>query len=174
MATKNTKTTKVTTPKEVVNETKKTKIYSPNDLITCRSITQGGLIMPGKSGIVYEWSGYGDTTGVEYQDLYAWKSSRSKIIYEPYMIVEDEDILNDTRWKDVKKQYEDMYDAEDLGEVLSFSPTQFKSVLKQAPTGLKKAIAVEVATRLENGSFDSIQKLKIVDEICGTELSKLQ
>ena len=53
------------------------------------------------------------------------------------------------------------------------SPAQFKKALAEVPKGLKTAIKIEVATRLDNGTFDSIQKVRAVDEICGTELEKM-
>ena len=48
-----------------------------------------------------------------------------------------------------------------------------KKALAEVPKGLKTAIKIEVATRLDNGTFDSIQKVRAVDEICGTELEKM-
>ena len=50
---------------------------------------------------------------------------------------------------------------------------EFKKALAEVPKGLKTAIKIEVATRLDNGTFDSIQKVRAVDEICGTELEKM-
>lgn len=173
MATKQKANTE-STNKKVTENVKVERNYSPSDLITCRSITQGALIMPGKSGITYTWSGYGDYASVEYQDLHAWKSRRSNMIYKPHIVIEDDELLQNKLWKDVNSIYENMYDISDINEVLNAQPNKFKSILLKSPSGLKKAIAVEVATRLENGTFDSIKKLKIVDEVCGTELSKLQ
>lgn len=48
-----------------------------------------------------------------------------------------------------------------------------KQWIAEVPKGLKTAIKIEVATRLDNGTFDSIQKVRAVDEICGTELEKM-
>lgn len=189
MATSAKRTTTKTTAKkvepvvEVSNETveveetptvKTPRKFEANELIECRSITQGLLLMPGKqSNILYRWDGYGDVREVEYRDLYSLKSSRSSYIYEPRFVVENEELLDDPRWKDVKELYENLYDATDINTVLGLSPAQFKKVLSEAPTGFKNAIKIEVATRLDNGTFDSIQKLRAVDEICGTELEKM-
>lgn len=167
-----TKTATATT--ETTKEAKPIKKYEQNDLIECRSLVQGTLLLPGKqSDILYRWDGYGDIREVEYRDLYSLKSSRSPYIYEPCFQIEDEELLEDPRWADVKALYDTLYNSEDISEILSLSPTQFKKVLSQVPKGLKNAIKIEVATRLENGTFDSIQKLRIVDEICGTELEKM-
>ena len=82
-------------------------------------------------------------------------------------------IIRGSRWKDVKDLYDNLYDASDINQFLALSPAQFKKALAEVPKGLKTAIKIEVATRLDNGTFDSIQKVRAVDEICGTELEKM-
>lgn len=175
--TKTTKTLSQEAAPESVKtvETKKpTKTYKANDLITVRSVTQGELLLPGKkSQILYHWSAYGDITEVEYQDLYSLKSSRSQYIYGPLFVIEDEELLSMPQWKDVKAVYEKMYSNEDISAVLRLPVTKFKSVLKQAPAGFLNSIKIEIATRIEEGSFDSIQKIKAIDDICGTDFISL-
>lgn len=159
---------------EVVVEKKTARKYEANDLIPVRSITQGELLLPGKkSQILYRWSAYGDITEVEYQDLYSLKSSRSQYIYAPLFVIEDEELLSDARWKDIKNLYENLYDSEDLGEILRLPVNKFKAVLKSVPAGFLNAIKIEIASRIENGTFDSINKIKAVDEICGTDFITL-
>lgn len=159
---------------EKIEPKKIAKKFEANDMIQVRSITQGELLLPGKkSGLLYRWSAYGDITEVEYQDLYALKSSRSQYIYSPLFIIEDEDLLEDVRWKDVKALYESMYENEDLDAILRLSLASFKKTLKSLPTGMQNAVKIEIATRIDNGTFDSIQKIKAVDEIFGTDFITL-
>lgn len=151
-----------------VTSTKKT--YEPTDLIPVRSVTQGELIMPGKkSGIIYRWYAYGDVTEVEYQDLYTLKASRSGYIYHPRFLIEDEDLLADSRWKDVASIYEKFY-SEDLDELLSMRPSEFEIVFRQLPRGIQDAVKIEVATRIDNGTFDSLSMIKAIDMVCGSDL----
>lgn len=144
--------------------------YEAEELISVRSVTQGELILPGKkSGIIYRWYSYGDITEVEYQDLYTLKSSRSSYIYSPLFVIEDEELLEDPRWKDVKEIYDKMQD-EDLDAILRLSPSDFETVFKQLPKGLQNAVKIEVATRIENNSFDSLSMIKAIDRVCGSDL----
>lgn len=150
------------------------KKYGQQDLIPCRSITQGMLLMTGKqSRITYRWAAYGDLVMVEYRDLYSLKSSRSQYLYDPLFIIEEDELLSDPRWKDLADLYDNMYDKGDISAILNLPPNQFKSVLKQIPKGLLNAVKIEVATRMDAGTFDSILKLRAVDEICGTDLENL-
>lgn len=171
-----TKTVKTTVKKETpVEQTASSAVavrkYEADDTIPVRSITQGELLMPGrKSGILYRWAGAGDVEEVEYQDLYALKVRRSAYVYEPLFVIDDEELLADPKWKDVVALYQTMYDTEDISAILRLPVNQFKKVLKQVPKGLLNSIKVEVATQIENGKFDSINKIKAIDELCGTDL----
>lgn len=150
---------------------KEIRKYEATDLIEVQSVTQGELLLPGKkSGILYRWSAYGDITEVEYQDLYTLKSSRSEYVYKPLFVILDEELLADARWKEIKAIYDSMYSAGDIYEILKLSAAQFKQTLMSLPKGLQDAVKIEVSTRLDSGTFDSISKIKAVDEICGTDL----
>ena len=50
--------------------------YAPDDMIPCRSLTYGELLLTGsKSKLLYSWANYNDVTEVEFQDLQALKSN---------------------------------------------------------------------------------------------------
>ena len=150
------------------------KKFQSDDLISVRSITQGELLLPGKkSGILYRWAGAGDIRDVEYGDLYSLKSTRSRYLYDPLIIIENENLLNDPKWADIKKAYDLLYDAQDMDEILNLPPQQFESLLRKLPQGYLNSIKIEVSTRIDDGSFDSITKIKIVDRICGSDLMSL-
>ena len=145
--------------------------YQADDKIPIRSITHGELLMEGKkSGILYHWYAYGDVTEVEYQDLYTLKNSRSSYVYKPFFVIEDEELLTDPRWKDVADLYNHLYDYSQLDELFKLKLADFKAVLAQAPAGLKDAIKMEAADRIDKGTLDSIQKIKAIDVACGTDL----
>lgn len=168
---KDTKDLENVNTKETVQPKQMTRKFEADELIEVQSVTQGELLLPGKkSGILYRWSNYGDITEVEYQDLYTLKSSRSDYIYKPMFQILNDELLEDGRWKDVKKLYEQMISAGDIYEIMKLPNAQFKQVLMTAPKGIQDAIKIEVASRIENDTMDSISKIKTVDEICGTDL----
>lgn len=152
---------------------KKDKKHEATELIQVRSVTQGELIMPGKkSGILYRWSAFGDVSEVEYQDLFTMKAVKSKYLYEPLFVIEDDELLEDARWQDLKDIYDKMYN-EDLDSILNLSPTQLEKVLAQMPIGFQRAVRIEVASRIDAGTFDSVNKIKVIDRVCGSDLMLL-
>ena len=144
--------------------------FNQHDLILCRSVTAGWLGCGGKSGQYYVFENFGDQCEVEYQDLFALKQRRSPYLYAPLFIIEDEELLENPQWKDIQKFYFDkVYTKDDINEILNVPVNKFETVLKALPKGLAKSLQVEVAKRIEEGTFDSLRKIKIIDEVFGTD-----
>ena len=104
-AVKKTKTTETATESvaaSVTSESAKTvevkkekKTYAPTDGIPCKSITNGGLYMPGlKSNILYTWIDAGDVIEVEYQDLQAAIRSNNGYVMNPFFVMRMKNLLH--------------------------------------------------------------------------------
>lgn len=145
------------------------KKYAPDDLIPCRSITYGELLLTApKSKLLYSWSNYGDITEIEFQDLQALKSMRSSYIFKPRFIIEDLELVE--QWnKDLGKIYSDIIEV-DVEDLFSLPLNQFKSKLKKAPSGIQQAVKNVAGEKILNGSLDSLAKIRAIDEILGTDL----
>lgn len=143
--------------------------YEPDEMIACRSITYGELLLVGKkSKLLYTWANYGDTTEVEYQDLQALKSMKSSYLYKPRFVVEDEELV--AQWgKDFVNMYDNIIDV-DAEDLFKLPLNQFKSKLKKAPKGVQQAVKNIAGEKILNGSLDSLAKIKAIDEILGTDL----
>jgi hypothetical protein len=154
-------------PKKAVKTVRK---YAPDDMITCRSITFGELLLTGaKSRLLYSWANYGDTTEVEYQDLQALRSTRSSYLFKPRFVIEDEELVE--QWgKDFVDMYNNVVNV-DVEDLFKLPVAQFKSKLKKAPRGIQQAVKNIAGEKILNGSLDSLAKIKAIDEILGTDLT---
>ena len=176
MATKNVvENTEIEAVEEVV-ETKKTKTvaktprkYASDEMIPCRSLTYGGLLLTGtKSKMLYTWANYGDVTEMEFQDLQALRSTRSSYLFKPRFIIEDAELVE--QWdSDLGKMYKDIVDV-DVEEMFKLPLNQFKSRLKKAPAGVQQAVKNIAGEKILNGTLDSLAKIKAIDEILDTDL----
>lgn len=176
MATKNvTENTELEAIEEVV-EAKKTKTvaktprkYAPDEMIPCRSVTYGELLLTGtKSKMLYTWANYGDVTEMEFQDLQALRSTRSSYLFKPRFIIEDAELVE--QWtNDLGKMYKDIADV-DVEDMFRLPLNQFKSRLKKAPAGIQQAVKNVAGEKILNGTLDSLAKIKAIDEILGTDL----
>lgn len=143
--------------------------YAPDDMITCRSLTYGELLLTGKkSHLLYSWANYGDTTEVEYQDLQALKSTRSSYLFKPRFIIEDEELVEQwgKEFIDMNKSIVDV----DVEDMFKLPINQFKSKLKKAPKGVQQAVKNIAGEKILNGSLDSLAKIKAIDDTLGTDL----
>lgn len=177
------KTGTVATEKSVVNEKsveqkkstvleKPTKSFKDSDGILCRSVTQGGLYMEGqKTHILYTWVDYGDTTYVEYADLAAAVRVRSWFVFHPTFIIEDDDFINE--FPQLGKFYDENYTDADLEEIIALPVEEMAMEVKALPKSALDELKVVAASGITNGSFDSVKKIKVLDEILGTSLSIL-
>lgn len=170
MATRKTTTTENSLNEEAnVSTTKTPRKYAPDDLIPCRSVTYGELLLSGtKSKLLYVWSNYNDVTEVEFQDLQALKSTRSSYLFKPRFIIEDDELV--TEWS---KDFKDMYSKiakVNVEDILDLPLGKFKAALKSAPVGVQQAVKNIAGEKIMDGSLDSLAKIKAIDEILGTDL----
>ena len=155
-----------------VKEVKKEKkSYAPSDGIPCKSITNGGLYMPGlKSNILYSWVDAGDIVEVEYQDLQAAIRSNNGYVMNPFFVIEDEELV--AQFPQLKKIYNTLYSVGDLEDVITeLSPGDMKATILSLPKGAQDSIKHLASKMVSDGRLDSVRKIKVLDEIFDTEMS---
>lgn len=154
---------------EQVKTSKSVKKFEASETIPCRSVTYGELILSGyKTKLLYTWANAGDIAYVEYQDLQALQSRKSKFLTEPLFIIEDEDLVE--QWGNMLKPIYDKIKEDDLENFLQLPPNKLERQLKSAPEGVQKSIKSMAAAKIASGEFDSINRIKAIDNALGTEL----
>ena len=153
------------TPKRAV----KTVKHDPNEYIRCRSVRFGELILIGpKTRTPYKWLNEGDVAEVEYQDLMSWKALRHKYLFEPMIIIEDEEIVEE--WSaDLGKLYADLQYI-DVKALFQLPHRQFVAQLKKLPVGMKTTVQNMAYAMIQDGTLYDLRIIKAIDEILGTEL----
>ena len=97
--------------------------------------------------------------------IYLYSFPDNKSMREAF---EDEDFIAQN--PKLAELYESMYTNSDLIEILNMPTTQMGEYIKALPVGCKNAIKGVAATMIDNGSLDSVQKIKVLDEIFGTNM----
>ena len=174
MATSMKRTTKVAAVNEEVNAVKETKkedrIFKPDDLIPCRSITAGELLMEGyKTHFVYRWADYDDIQEVEYQDLqYDVRIQGRSYSKYPRFIILDEDFIKQN--PSLNEVYSKIYTLSDLRKIFDMSISEIKKTVAGLPSGARESLKTMVSTAVSNGTLDSINKIKVFDELFETDM----
>lgn len=149
--------------------TKKKKTFKVHDIIECRSITNGKYFLVGKkSDITYKWAGFDSIEGVEYQDLLYAVNSKHSSVFSPRFIILDEDFLAQN--PKVQAVYDSMYTTEDLESIIDLPIGTMKKAISELPDGAIEGLKGLISTKINDGTLDSVKKIKILDEIFDTNL----
>ena len=177
-AKKSTVTTDEIIENEVVEEVKpapkkvnKPK-HDPNELILCRSVRFGELrLIVTKTHMPYSWANEGDVREVEYQDLVSWRALRHKYLFEPMIIIEDEDIVEE--WQaDLGDLYAKLQDI-DVKALFKLPQRQFVAQLKKLPVGMKTTVQNMAYSMIQDRTLYDLRIIDAIDEILGTELKMM-
>ena len=146
--------------------------HDSNELILCRSVRFGELRLIGpKTRMPYSWANEGDVREVEYQDLVSWRALHSRYLFDPMIIIEDEDIVEE--WKaDLGELYDNVQQV-DLKAMFKLPHRNFVSQLKQLPDSMKSTVQNMAYAMIQDKTLDSLRKIEAIDEILGTELKTM-
>ena len=156
----------------IATSKKSVKKFNPDDMILCQSICVGQTFVKGfKSGIIYTFEALGAEEYIEYRDLVAAVRSKDSILFKPFIIVLDEDFINEQ--KTLKSFYENMYTPEDFEEFFTLRPNQMVEALNNMPVGVRDTIKSMAVGRIQDGTFDSVVRIKALDNYFGTKMMLL-
>ena len=143
--------------------------HDPSELILCRSVRFGELRLIGpKTRMPYSWANEGDVREVEFQDLVSWRALHSRYLFEPMIIIEDEDVCKE--WEaDLGELYAELQSV-DLKEMFKLPHRSFIAQLKRLPDGMKSTVQNMAYTMIQDGTLYDLRTIKAIDEILGTEL----
>lgn len=146
--------------------------HDPSELILCRSVRFGELRLIGpKTHMPYSWANEGDVREVEYQDLVSWRALHSRYLFDPMIIIEDEDIVEE--WKaDLGELYESVQQI-DLKAMFKLPHRNFVAQLKQLPNSMRSTVQNMAYAMIQDGSLYDLRTIKAIDEILNTELKMM-
>lgn len=154
---------------ETTVEKAKTKKFKNTDLVQCKSIVNGELLVVGqKTGSLYKWANYGYVTEMEYQDLLYEVRSATANVMSPRIIILDKDFVEQN--KQLSEVYDAMYSVGDLKDLVRANLRTIKSNVNKLPNGAFESLKGIVATMITSGELDSITKIKYFDEIFETQM----
>ena len=163
---------------EVIEEVKLApkKVNKPkhdsNELIPCRSVRFGELRLIGpKTHMPYSWANEGDVREVEYQDLMSWRALHSRYLFEPMIIIEDEDIVEE--WNaDLGELYAELQNI-DVKALFKLPHRQFITQLKKLPAGMKTTVQNMAYSMIQDRTLYDLRIIDAIDETLGTELKMM-
>ena len=155
----------------------KNKIDIPtNTIIPVRSGVHGILTYSSKKtfGYVVDWDDYGSVEFLEYGELLSMRNTQRSFFENNWVFIEDTDEYSaEDIYKSlvVEKYYSSVVTGEDLEELFLMSPEDIKKTVSTLSSGVKQNIASVAKSKIESGEFDSINRIKALEESIGLEFS---
>lgn len=160
------KTVKNTNKKDLLPDLKSTKVFKPDDLIPCKSVTPWKLNALGVDRTtVYHWEYYGDVDYLTYKDLQALR--RTEYITKPKIIIDDVDLCYQWR-RELGDTYKYFLNVEYPEEFFELDNNKFEDLLTKAPNVIKDVIKVTATNMIKNENYPDVKKIRIIDDILGT------
>lgn len=162
---------------EIVQEVKKVekkkvelpvsnKLFSPDEMIPCKSVVPYKLITLGADGkTVYNWEYYGDIEYIKYSDLQTMR--KKSVISDPQIIILDEDLCYQWR-RELGDTYKHYIGVDYPEEFFDIPDDKFEELLRKCPDTFKKVIKITALSMIRNENYPSVKKIKAIDEILGT------
>lgn len=150
--------------KEPVEVEPEKRVFHSDDMILCRSIIAGKLVLLGAAtNIVYRWMNYGDECEVEYRDLVSAVRTHHPDVYSPYFIIEDDDFINEN--PELKKFYTEKFTLRELTDILYMNEDDMERAITSLPKGAKEQLINIAATGVSDGTLDSMKKIKTLERL---------
>lgn len=151
---------------EKVAEKKSHKIFSPDDMIPCKSVTPWKLTAVGvDKNTVYHWEYFGDVEYLRYRDLQALR--RTDYITKPGIVILDPDLRE--QWKrELGDNYKYFEHIEYPEEYFDLSDDEFEELLVKSSHWIQDIIKTTAMAMIRADNFPSIKKIRIIDEVLGT------
>ena len=173
-----TTTKKTVDEKEVVEEVKdetktekkvekKKKEFNDDDYILCRSVVSGELVIDGGDGRQYRFRDYNSEFEIMYRDLVNMIRRRTANITIPRIVIMDEDFIE--QWPQVKEKYDEVFSAGNLTEILLLPTDQMIAALSKLPNDIKNSVKSLVASMIDDGTIDSVSKIRALAEFFGVD-----
>lgn len=156
---------------ETVTEKKTKKTYKATDGIPCKSIMTGKTFVQGiKTKDLYRFEYQNDVQDIAYQDLIAAIKSKANCLFKPTIVVLDEEFIEQNK---VLSDFYTSFYTKDLNKIFNMKPRELEKTLRSLPVGAQNAVKSMATTKIANGTFDSVQKIKVFDKVFNTKMMLL-
>lgn len=143
-----------------------------DELILCRSCVLGELYYKSsKTGQVVIWSDMGAEEYLEFGELITMKSSQSRFLNEPWIMIDDERVIN---YLGLKELYAKINDLDDISDFFKLPLETMGEKLKNYPTGLRKIIGEKAREMVQNDELYDIRVIDLLKKELNIELEKVE
>lgn len=139
-----------------------------SEMINVRSVTYGGLnYVSSKTGMLTRWAKYGDVQPMEYAELVTMKASNRIFLFDPKLIIDDEQVAEKLGLTDLYKQLEEVADLEGF---FGIDLLKMQTSIQKLPKGAKETIRQKASELVRDGKLYDTRKIKMLERELSVDL----
>lgn len=157
-------------PKKTTTRTTIKKVELDRNMLVpvMNNTTSRVIYQSRKTGAEFVWTEYGQVDEIELQELVQMRNVHPRYLRDPWLIVLDEEVVQYLGLGDL---YENIMTPDELEGFLNLPVDKFEDAVQQMPYGMKQLVISTVMERLQNGTFDSMSKVRFLEKTYGIELT---
>jgi hypothetical protein len=129
--------------------------------VECRSVRTGTLTYINRNGYHVDWDDYGVSEWLTVGELLTMKASQPRFLTQPWIIIEDEDVVD---YLGLRKVYNDFLKIEDVEAFLQSGAANISSTIQTLPNGAKEILKDKVKDMILDGTLDSNRTIKLLEQ----------
>lgn len=157
------------TTKNDENPTRKKSLeIDANEIINVRSVTYGGVsyVSP-KTKMLTRWSQYGDVQPMEYAELVTMKASNRAFLFNPLVVVDDEQVAEKLGLTEL---YRELEEVADLDGFFGVDLLKMQSTIQKLPKGAKETVRQKASEMVRSGKLYDTRKIKMLERELSIDL----
>ncbi len=166
-------TTKNTAPKEevkkeIISARKKRIEIDRNEMIPCRSVTNGALIyISDRTRARYLWREYGTVLYIDMGELLDMRASQPVFLNDVLFVIDDEEAAE---YLGLTRKYESLGGLDDLDAFFKQSYDELREVIPKLPKGIKHTLATRARQLIENKELANANIIDLLEKHLNVEL----
>ena len=151
----------------------KRKKLDRTDEVACRCVTEGELTYISRRNgfMTIEWAGYGDVQFVEIGELMNMKSSQSKFLMHPWLIIDDEDVVE---YLGLKRMYDELIPLEDVENfIVTSTLEELTNAAKKSPKGIQKLLIDKARKLVKTRELYDNRKIEALSQVLNVDLNMI-
>jgi hypothetical protein len=138
--------------------------------ILCKSVVSGSLkYISKKNGMEVVWANYGDEQYVDATELVAMKASQPKFLTEPWLYIDDEELVEHLG---LKQLYEKVNKSIDINELFNKSAKEVKQIIIGLPRNLQETIADKAREAIKKETLNDRRVIRTLEEELNTKFDE--
>ena len=162
---------------EVVKPKVENKKWTKSDLsgiedekVVVKSVVNNVGYISKKTGIQYNWAEKGDAEVMAIKDILAMETKSKRFLRTPWLIVEDNRIIEALKLGDLYKLIEKV---EDVDSLIEMGEDEIKRVFEKLPNEYKKSFKNEVYAKVRNRELRDITVIESLSKILDIDLKDI-